>query len=108
MIIRTIDGLDAVLDESHWETHIISRHPELSEWQAQVIETLKEPVGVFRSRRDPATRIYVRNYLGVRVSGIVIEHAALLVYVREDSGFVVTAHLTVAMSRRLGEQVWPS
>lgn len=35
------------------------------------------------------------------------EKLALLVYVREPNGFVVTAHLTVGVLRRLGDQIWP-
>lgn len=108
MTIRTADGLSANLDEAHWQTHIISSHPELNGSWERVVETLQQPAAVFRSKRDQKTRIYVRYYNGITISGVVIDLLPLLVYVREDDGFVVTAHFAGAMMRRMGEQIWPS
>ena len=105
--IATVDGLTAILDERHWEAHIAFRHPELKDWQARVIETLQRPLAVFRSRRDAGTRIYVKDYTRREIPDLASEQLTLLVYVRQDSGFVVTAHLTAAMLRRLGEKLWP-
>ena len=39
---------------------------------------------------------------------MVFDNLALLVYVREAGGFLVTAHFTAAMWRSLGQQIWPS
>ena len=108
MTIRTVDGLDAILDEAHWETHIVSRHPELKGWLTQVTETLQQPIGVYRSKRDRTTRIYAKLYERVALPDAAPERLALLVYVRESNGFVVTAYLAGAMMRSLGEQIWPS
>ncbi len=30
MTIRTVDGLDVVLDADQWKTHILKGHPELT------------------------------------------------------------------------------
>lgn len=107
MDIVTIDGLNAILDEEHWEKHIVAGHPELRSWRDRVIGALSQPDGVYRSKRDDKTRIYVKVYAQVEVSGILQERIALMVSVRESNGFVVTAHLAGAMLRGLGEQIWP-
>lgn len=108
MKISTADGLVADLDETHWESHIASRHPELKGNWDQVLETLRFPEGVYRSKRDRGTRIYARAFTGIVISGAVFDRMTLLVYVREENGFVVTAHFAAAQWRSLGEQIWPS
>jgi predicted glycosyltransferase len=105
--ILTVDGLTAVLDEAHWEAHIVSKHPELNESWDRVVETLQNPEGIFRSKRDPSTRIYVRGYSRIVISETLVEQLSLLVYVRERNGFVVTAHFAAAMWHSLGERIWP-
>lgn len=107
MAVRTADGLDVVLDEEHWQEHIIKRHPELEPYQGLVVETLTHPERIFRSRRDPTTRIYTRTCTNILIGDVLIERTSLLVYVREDSVFVVTAHFATAMWRSLGEKIWP-
>lgn len=107
MIIRTADELTVTLDEKHWTTHIVAHHPELADHWDRVIEVLKTPHGVYRSKRDKSTRIYMRVFHGIAVSDNVFERMPLLVHVREEGGFVVTAYFAAAMWRSLGEQLWP-
>lgn len=85
--IRTVDGLDAVLDEEHWGEHIVSGHPELQGKLNLVIETLQNPDAVFRSKRDSDTRIYLKHYAAIMVGDHFIERTTLRVYAREDDGF---------------------
>jgi len=106
--IRTADGLDAVLDEDHWRTHITNRHPQMLPYQDLVIETLKNPEGVYRGRRDRNTRIYTRSYSKILVGERLIEKTNLRIFVREENGFVATAYFAVAELRGLGERIWPS
>jgi len=108
VIVETADGLTVHLDESHWEQHIIARHPELRAHREKVIETLQSPDGVFRSKRDPGTRIYTKTFADVTISETTFDNLALLAYVREEGGFLVTAHFAAAMWRGLGQQIWPS
>ncbi len=108
MTIRTADGLDVVFDDDHWKTHVLKRHPELAQHRDRVIETLKDPEGVYRSKRDPATRIYARTYAGIMIEGTPLERISLRVVVREKNGFVATAIFVAAMWRGLGERIWPS
>lgn len=108
MRIATADGLDAVLDEDHWNDHILNGHPELLPYRDFVIETLKYPEGVYRSKRDPTSRIYPRSYSKVLIGETLIEKMNLRVVVREENGFVATAYFAVAEWRGLGERIWPS
>jgi len=105
--IRTPDGLDAVLEEGHWTTHITTRHPEMLPYEELVIETLKNPNCVYRGRRDRTTRIYTRSYSQILIGGRTIEKANLRVFVREANGFVATAYFSVAELSGLGEKIWP-
>ena len=67
MIIHAADGLDVELDDEHWRAYILRGHPELTPHLELVIETLKCPEGVYRSKRDLTTRIYARTYAGIMV-----------------------------------------
>jgi len=95
------------LDDGHWDTHILRGHPELAGYQDRVIEALRQPDDVYRSKRDPTTRIYVRSYGGIVIENTPIEKINLRVVVREKDGFVVTAYFAVATWRGLGERIWP-
>jgi hypothetical protein len=106
--IWTADGLDAVLDEEHWKTHIVSHHPEMHDNSELVVDTLQNPRAVFRSKRDPETKIYLKEHNMVTLGDRVIPRIDLHVYVRESNGFVVTAFFAAESSRSLGEKIWPS
>lgn len=108
MTIRAADGLDVALDDDHWNAHIVKKHPELGQHRDLVIETLQHPDAVYRSKRDPATRVYARSYTGIRIGETLVEGVNLRVVVRETESFVVTAHFVVEMWRGLGERIWPS
>ena len=106
-MIRTVDGLGAVLDETHWEAHVLAGHSELRGKRELVIETLESADAVFRSKRDPSTRIYLKRYEDIMLGDHSIEQTTLRVYVREGDGFVVTAYFAAAWWRSLGEKLWP-
>jgi len=106
--IQAVDGLDVTLDDDHWKAHIVKKHPELAQNLDRVIETLKEPDAVYRSKRDPTTRVYARSYSGIVIGETLVEKATLRVIVRDESRFVVTAYFAVAMWRGVGERIWPS
>ena len=108
MRIPAGDGLDVVLDEDRWKTHITKRHPQMLPYQELVIETLKNPEGIYRGRRDRITRIYTRSYSGILLREKLLERTNLRVVVREQNGYVATAYFTVAEFRGLGERIWPS
>ena len=106
--IRTVDDLQAVLDEEHWREHIVRHHPEMKDNFDLLVETLQNVRAVYRSKRDQETRIYFKEHASVTLASRLIEQMALLVYVRESNGFVVTAFFASAWPRSLGERIWPS
>ncbi len=108
MTILAVDGLPVELDEDHWKTHVLKGHPELTPYREFVIETLKQPDGVYRGKRDPTTRIYAKTYAGIRIGETPVEEISLVVVVREKNAFVVTAYFAVAAWRGFGERIWPS
>ena len=108
MKIYAVDGLQVELDDDHWKSHIIKGHPELMPHRELAIETLRNLDGVYRSKRDPSTRIYARRYRGIRIGETLVEEISLRVIVREDNGSIVTAYFAAAMWRGLGERIWPS
>jgi hypothetical protein len=105
--IRAVDGLEVILDEEQWEAHVLVGHPELQSKRNLVIETLENADAVFRSKRDPSTRIYLKKYTDLMLGDHLIEQTTLRVYVREIDGFVVTAYFAAAWWRSLGEKQWP-
>lgn len=57
--IRTVDGLDALLDDEHRETHA-SGHPEMQGNFGLVIDTLQNATAVFRSKRPRNKDLFER------------------------------------------------
>lgn len=106
--IGTPDGLEVVPDDDQWKKHIAARHPQLLPYRDLVIETLRQPEGIYRGKRDPTTRIYTKRYWKILIGEAPVETTNLLVFVREEDGFVVTAYFAAAMWRILGERIWPS
>jgi len=94
--IRTVDGLQAVLDEEHWREHIVRHHPEMKDNFDLLVDTLQNARAVYRSKRDQETRIYFKEHASVILGSRLIERMALRVYVRESNGFVVTAFFASA------------
>lgn len=107
MTIHTVDGAVAVLDEKHYQEHIVSRHPELEGRLNLVVETLQNAEAVYRSKWDADTNIYVKEYTDITIGNIKIERIPLRVYVRGKDGFIVTAYFVAGKWRSLGEKIWP-
>jgi len=67
-----------------------------------VAETLREPDVVIASPSDPLARLYYHFYHRTMVGG---KHLCVVVKVRQDDAFVVTAYLTDHVKK--GTLVWP-
>src|SRR5262249_43843622 len=96
--IKAVDGLDTTLDEEHWEAHIVSGHPEMKNKVGLVADTLQTADAVYWSKRNPETKIYVKEYENVILGVRLIPRIDLRVYVRETGGFVVTAFFATGAS----------
>ncbi len=70
--------------------------------RSAVAETLREPEAVIQSTSDPLARLYYRFYHRTMVGG---KHLCVVVKVRQDDAFVVTAYLTDRAKK--GIVLWP-
>jgi hypothetical protein len=80
----------------------IEEHPEMAGTQTAVAETLREPEVVIQSASDPFARLYYRFYHRTIVGG---KHLCVVVKVRQNDAFVVTAYLTDRVKK--GTVLWP-
>jgi hypothetical protein len=71
-------------------THILE-HPEMSDLQGAIAETLRHPALVIQSISDESARLYYRFYSGTRVGD---KFVCVVVKVRPGDAFVLTAYLT--------------
>lgn len=102
--IQDPTGFEVILTEQCWSEHITKRHPEMTPFWTQVVDTVQTPDAIYLGRRDPSTRIYMKKYPSLSDTA---NWPAMLVYVRAN-GYVATAHLAAKFFRQLGQQIWPS
>ena len=81
-------------------THILE-HPEMSDMEAEIEETLLRPEHVARSRSDEEVLLYYRFYPETRVGG---KFLCVVVKFREEDAFIITAYLTDKIKE--GETLW--
>lgn len=103
-VVQDPTGLEIVLTDECWQ-HVISRHPEMQPFRELVLEAIRLPNGIYLGKRDPARRIYRRNYFEVPGVGNSLD---LLVFVGDDDRHVATAYFIAYSFRKLGRLVWPS
>jgi len=80
--------------------HILG-HPEMSEMESAIAETLQYPETVIQSRSDEQARLYYRLYPETEVGE---KFVCVVVKAREGDAFVLTAYLTDKL--KLGEMIW--
>jgi hypothetical protein len=97
--LRDYEGRQIRLTEERW-AHI-SEHPEMAEMRRAVEETLEGPEVVVQSASDPEARLYHRFYHRTAVGG---KYLCVVVKLRGDGAFVVTAYLTDQVKR--GTVLW--
>jgi hypothetical protein len=97
--LRDYEGRLIRLTEERW-AHI-AEHPEMTEMRPGVEETLESPDVVVQSLSDPEARLYYRFYARTLVGG---KHLCVVVKLRGDDAFVVTAYFTDQVKR--GTVLW--
>jgi hypothetical protein len=97
-------GFQAILTDECWQ-HIVSRHPEMQPHKVFVLETIRNPDGIYLGKRDPGRRIYSKRYLQVSEVG---DSLNLLVFVGGEDRFVATAYFAAYALRMLGNLIWHS
>jgi hypothetical protein len=100
VILTDYQGLSIRLTDERW--HHIEEHPEMAGLREGVAETLREPEVVIQSASDPVVRLYYRFYHRTMVGG---KHLCVVVKVRQEDAFVVTASLTDRVKK--GTVLWP-
>src|SRR6266700_6262422 len=96
-VISDPSGFKAILTDECW-LHITERHPEMSPWKHLVVETIRQPDGVYLGKRDPTRRIYRKRYRDI--PGLVGPLDAL-VFVGNEDRYVATAYLAAFSFRML-------
>ena len=82
--------------------HILE-HPEMQEWVERIPEVLARPERVVRSRFDPESELF---YVWEARTLVGAKYFCVVVAVKPDDAFVLTAYLTDAVMK--GEVLWPT
>ncbi|MBA2618053.1 MAG: hypothetical protein H0U91_07780 [Rubrobacter sp.] len=98
-MLRDHEGVEIRLTDER-RTHVLE-HPEMSDMETGIEETLLRPQLIVRSRSDEEVRLYYRFYSETRVGG---KFLCVVVKVRVDDAFVITAYLTDKVKE--GESLW--
>jgi hypothetical protein len=99
-ILRDFQGLELRLTEERLE-HILE-HPEMSDREAWIEETLLSPEQVLESLFDPEVRLYYRFY---RMTVVGDKYLCVVIKMNQGDAFVLTAYLTDSVKR--GSRLWP-
>ena len=95
--VQTPLGFKVRTTRAYWLKIVSFKHPVMKGHEKAVIQALKEPFEIRRSKRDP--RVFLFYTKGER-------HLVCAVARRLDGeGFLVTAYLTDKIKE--GEKVWP-
>src|SRR5438552_17558341 len=94
-----LDGLAIRLTDER-RRHIFE-HPEMTEMEASIEETLRDPESVVQSLSDAAVRLYYRFYFRTVVGG---KFLCVVVKMGEAGAFVLTAYLTDRIKK--GDRLW--
>jgi hypothetical protein len=86
LLLTDYEGRVVRLTDERWRH--IEEHPEMVGLRGTRAETLREPEAVIQSASDPLARLYYRFYHRTMVGG---KHLCVIVKVREEDTFVVTA-----------------
>jgi len=93
-ILRDFQGLRVRLTEERLE-HILE-HPEMSDREGAIEETLLSPEQVLESLFDSEVRLYYRFY---RMTVVGEKHLCVVVKMSGGDAFVLTAYLTDSIKR---------
>jgi hypothetical protein len=98
--LSDFEGRSIRLTEERW-AHI-SEHPEMAGMEAALEQTLAAPEVIVQSSGDPEARLYYRFFSATRLGG---KYLCVVVKVRGEDAFVVTAYLTDQVKK--GKDLWP-
>ncbi len=99
-LLRDYEGRTIRLTDER-SKHILE-YPEMKRMGRAIEETLAGPVRVIQSISDPEAHLYYRFYIGTRVGD---KYLCVVVKVRDEDAFVLTAYLTDTIKK--GDLIWP-
>lgn len=83
--------------KAYWHKIITFKHPSMVGRQDEVQETLKSPLAIRVSKKDPNVLLYYRK--------IDVYYVCVVVKRLNGEGFIITAYKTENIKE--GEQIWP-
>jgi hypothetical protein len=89
-------GITVRITHRHWQLITEQKHLEIKGKEKEIIETLKDPIEIRLSRKDPAVHLYYQKS-GKYFYCTVVKHL-------NGEGFIITAYLTKNIKE--GERVW--
>lgn len=89
-------GKKIAVTEQHWNYIVDMKHPIMRGMEAEVIETLKHPEEVRKSKKDPNTYLYYKMF-NTKFFCVVCKHL-------NERGFIITTYMTDKIKE--GELVW--
>ena len=100
-LLYDFDGLAIRLTDERRD-HILE-HAEMTNLEAAIEETLRDPEKVVQSVSDSSVHLYYRFYFRTVVGG---KFLCVAVKMGERGAFVLTAYLTDRIKK--GERLWPN
>ncbi|MEO7300170.1 MAG: PBECR2 nuclease fold domain-containing protein [Verrucomicrobiota bacterium] len=98
--LKDYAGCEVRLTEERLE-HILE-HPEMSDMENALEQTLRDPQKVIQSKSDESAALNYRYYFGTKVGD---KWLCVVVKYSDGDAFVLTAYLTDKPKK--GEQLWP-
>jgi len=96
--VATPLGFRVHVPHSYWSLIITEKHPAMTGREADVVETLRDPVEIRVSRIDPSVYLFYRVEKAGRWTCAVAKRT-------DEEGFLITAYPTDAIKE--GERIWP-
>lgn len=94
--VLTVLGKKITITEHYWKYIVEVKHPQIEGKEKEVIETLKHPREIRKSRRDPNTYLYYKK-IDDKFICVICKHL-------NEGGFVITTYTTDRIKE--GELVW--
>lgn len=91
-------GFRVHVPRSYWAVIVTEKHPAMSGREADVEQTLREPMEIRVSRGDPSVHLFYRMERPGRWVCVIAKRT-------EGEGFLITTYPTDAVKE--GERIWP-
>jgi len=96
--VATPLGFRVHVPHSYWSLIVTEKHPAMTGREADVVDTLKNPVEIRVSRIDPSVHLFYRvERVGRWICAVARR--------TDGEGFLITAYPTDAVKE--GESIWP-